>query len=83
MSAKMAANEIQTHACTNQGHSWPVYMIKTKMFFWRIGFYLANQNNLKFSKSLDWLKKAGFAKMPYFCFHHVNRLTLARDRGNP
>jgi len=53
-----------------------------KWLFWRIGFYLANQNNLKsFQKFLIGWKKAGPPKKNT-CFHHVNRLTLARGRGN-
>jgi len=35
-------------------------MIETKVFFWKAGFYPANQNNLKgFQKALIGWKKAG------------------------
>jgi len=42
-------------------------MIKTKLAFWRVGFYLANQNNLKtFQKALIRWKKAGHPKKATF-----------------
>jgi len=42
-----------------------VYMIKTKVAFWRAGFYPANQSNLKsFLKDLISWKKAGPPKKP-------------------
>jgi len=40
-------------------------MIKTKVFFWRAGFYPANQSNLKgLLKALTGWKKAGLLKKP-------------------
>jgi len=40
-------------------------MIKTKMAFWRTGFYPANQSNLKsIQKGLIGWKKAGPPKKP-------------------
>jgi len=40
-------------------------MIKTKVAFWRAGFYSANQSNLKSFQEvlIDW-KKAGLPKKP-------------------
>jgi len=59
-------------------------MIKTKVVFWRAGFYLANQSNLKsFQKSLIGWKKAGPSKKPLL-FDHVNRLIQnSQDYINP
>jgi len=49
-------------------------MIKTKVGFWRAGFYPVNQSNLKsIQKALIGWKKAGPPKS-HFCFDHVNRL---------
>jgi len=47
-------------------------------FFWRAGFYSANQNNLKDFKK-TWLagKKLALQKS-HFCFDHVNRLIIDR-----
>jgi len=47
-------------------------------FFWRAGFYLANQGNMKsIQKALiGWKKKAGPPNKKHFCFDHVNRLTV-------
>jgi len=60
MSAKMAANGIRTHARTNQGHSWPIYMIKIIMAVLEGQlFSRQSEQSEKFSKSPDWLKKAG------------------------
>jgi len=42
------------------------YMIKTKVAFLRAGFYPANQSNLKFSKSSDWLEKSRLSKKTTF-----------------
>jgi len=40
-------------------------MIKTKVAFWRVGFYPANQNNTeKLSSALIGWKKAGPPKKP-------------------
>jgi len=40
-------------------------MIKTKVTFWRAGFYPANQSNLTgFQKALIGWKKAGLPKKP-------------------
>jgi len=45
-------------------------------FFWRAGFYPANQSNLKsIQTSLIGWKKAGPPKK-HFCFDHVNRLLM-------
>jgi len=41
-------------------------MIKTKVVFWRAGFYPAIQSNLKFSKSSDWLEKSRLSKKATF-----------------
>jgi len=55
-------------------------MIKTKVVFWRAGFYLANQSNLKdFQKALIGWKKAGPSKKPLL-FDHVNRLLICQFR---
>jgi len=51
-------------------------MIKTRVAFWRAGFYPANQSNLKsFQKSLVGWKKSGPLKSHY-CFDLVNRLIV-------
>jgi len=40
-------------------------MIKTKVAFWKAGFYPANQSNLKsFQKALIGWKKVGLPKKP-------------------
>jgi len=69
MSAKMAVNGIRTHARTNEGHSWPVYMNKTKMAFLE-GRLLSSQSEYseKFSKNPDWLKKGRPTKKATFVF---------------
>jgi len=42
-------------------------MIKTKVAFWRAGFYPANQSNLKsIQKALDWLDKSRPSKKATF-----------------
>jgi len=52
----------------------PIYTIKTKVAFWRAGFYPANQKNLKnFQKALFGWKKPALQKS-HFCFDYVNRL---------
>jgi len=51
-------------------------MIKTKRFFWKAGFFTANQRFLKaFKIALISWKKAGPPKKR-FCFDHTNRLIL-------
>jgi len=44
----------------------PFTGLKQKWLFWRAGFYSANQNNLKFSKSPDWLEKSRPSKKVTF-----------------
>jgi len=45
-------------------------------FFWRAGFYPANQSNLKsFQKALIGWKKPALQKS-HFCFDHANRLNM-------
>jgi len=47
-------------------------MVKTKVAFWRVGFFPAYLSNLKsFEKALIGWKKAGLQKS-HFCFDHVN-----------
>jgi len=55
-------------------------MIKTKVAFWRAGFYPANQSNLKsYQKALiGWNRPA--LQNSHFCFDHVNRLITAKPR---
>jgi len=47
-------------------------MIKTKVAFWRAGFYPANHSNLKSNQNalIGWKKPA--LQISHFCFHHVN-----------
>jgi len=41
-------------------------MIKTKVAFWRAGFYPAIEQFEKFSKSSDWLEKSRSSKKATF-----------------
>jgi len=42
-------------------------MIKTKVAFWKVGFFPVNQNNLKsIQKSSDWLEKSWPSKKATF-----------------
>jgi len=52
---------------------------KTKVPFWRAGFYPANQSNLKsFQKALIGCKKVGPLKKPLL-FDHENRLYMTNE----
>jgi len=60
-SVKLSINVNEANIVTKK----TVYMIKTKVAFWKASFYPANQNNLKrFQKALIGWKKAGPLKKP-------------------
>jgi len=58
-------------------------MIKTKVAFLEDRLLSSqSEQSEKFSKSPDWLKKAGPPEKPtFFCFDHVNRLHKSIQSG--